>query len=324
VLRLVVGLGLAIWLVALADPRSVLLSLSRATPSWLLAAVGLVLIDRTLMAYRWVLLLRARHATRDVPLWGVMRIFFVSTFLGTFLPASVGGDAVRALQLSRLSVPGTEALASVVVDRLLGTLSLLVMGVAGLVAVRQVLQPEGLMLLVGALALAIGGALLLLFDSRVLTALLRRVTPFGRLQRFVGRLLDSIREYGGHRQVLALVLVASVAVQVLRTLQAWCLGLAIGIPTGLSWYFAFIPIVVMAMSLPVSFMGLGTSQLSFQVLFGLVGVNEPDALALSALFLALGVVGNLPGGWLFMWRGWEPEPRDRVSDSPRPQNRARR
>ena len=28
-----------------------------------------------------------------------MRIFFVSTFVGTFLPASVGGDAVRAFSL---------------------------------------------------------------------------------------------------------------------------------------------------------------------------------------------------------------------------------
>jgi uncharacterized protein (TIRG00374 family) len=313
---LVVGLGLAIWLVALADPRAVLQSLSRASPTWLFAAVGLVLVDRTLMAYRWVLLLRARLATRDVPLWGVMRIFFVSTFLGTFLPASVGGDAVRALQLSRLNVAGTEALASVVVDRLLGTLSVLVMGVAGLVAVRELLEPQALMLLSGALALAVGGALVLLFDSRTMTAVSHRIARFGRVPGFIGRSLLAVREYGNHRQVLALVLAASIAVQVLRTLQAWCLGAALGIPTGMSWYFAFIPVVVMAMSLPVSFMGLGTSQLSFQVLFGLVGVNEPDALALSVLFLALGVVGNLPGGWLFMWRGWTPEPRNPVSGSP--------
>ena len=33
-----------------------------------------------------------------------MRIFFVSTFVGTFLPASVGGDAVRAYSLARLNV----------------------------------------------------------------------------------------------------------------------------------------------------------------------------------------------------------------------------
>jgi len=238
-----------------------------------------------------------------------MRIFFVSTFLGTFLPASVGGDAVRAIQLSRLRVPGAEAVASVVVDRLLGTLSVLVMGVAGLWAVRHLLHPEGLFVIASALVIAVGGALLLLFDSRVLAALLRWVTQgrFARVERVVGKLLSAIREYGSHRRALAVVLLASVAVQVLRTLQAWCLGMALGIPTGVSWYFAFIPIVVMAMSLPVSVMGLGTSQLSFQLLFGLVGVNKPDALALSVLFLALGVVGNLPGGWLFMWRAWRPE-----------------
>ena len=33
-----------------------------------------------------------------------MRIFFVSTFVGTFLPASIGGDAVRAYSLAKLNV----------------------------------------------------------------------------------------------------------------------------------------------------------------------------------------------------------------------------
>src|SRR5688500_4452322 len=130
VFRLLVGLGLTAWLVALADPHRVLASLTSAHAGWLIGAVGLVLIDRTLMAYRWVLLLRAVDTARAIPLWGVMRIFFVSTFLGTFLPASVGGDAVRTIHLSRLQVPPADALASVVVDRLLGTLSVLVTGVA--------------------------------------------------------------------------------------------------------------------------------------------------------------------------------------------------
>ena len=42
-----------------------------------------------------------------------MRIFFVSTFVGTFLPASVGGDAVRAYSLAQLNVDGGDAVASV-------------------------------------------------------------------------------------------------------------------------------------------------------------------------------------------------------------------
>jgi uncharacterized protein (TIRG00374 family) len=270
-----------------------------------MAAVGLVLVDRTLMACRWMLLLHAVDPERTLPFREVMRIFFVSTFLGTFLPASVGGDAVRTLGVARLGVRTEDALASVIVDRLLGTLSVLLMGMAGLLVVRRVIDSTGLLVVAGALLAAVGVAILLLFDSRWLTGMVRSITlnRLPRLERLAGRLLDAIRQYGGHRRALGYVLAASVAVQVLRTLQAWCLGMSLGLPVGAVWYFAFVPIVIMAMSLPVTIMGLGTSQLGFQLLFGLVGVNKPDALALSVLFLALGAVGNLPGGWLFVSGG---------------------
>jgi uncharacterized protein (TIRG00374 family) len=305
VFRVLLGIGLTAWLVAEADPRQIVSSLTVSHPAWLVAAVGLVLVDRTLMACRWLLLLRAVDPSRTLPFGGVMRIFFVSTFLGTFLPASVGGDAVRTVGVARLGVRTEDALASVIVDRLLGTLSVLMMGVLGLLVVRHLIDSTALLVVAAALLAAVGGAALLLFDSRWLTRLVRSLTlnRLPGLERLIGRLLGAIRQYGGHRRVLGHVLTASVAVQVLRTLQAWCLGLALGIPVGAVWYFAFIPIVIMAMSLPVTIMGLGTSQLGFQLLFGLVGVNQPDALALSVLFLALGALGNLPGGWLFVSGG---------------------
>jgi hypothetical protein len=39
--------------------------------------------------------------------------------------------------------------------------------------------------------------------------------------------------------------------------------------------------------------------MAFVWFFGTVGVTGPEALALSVLFLALGVLGNLPGGLLY-------------------------
>ena len=44
------------------------------------------------------------------------RIFLVSSFVGSFLPAGVGADAARAYGLSRLTVSGSEAVASVAVE----------------------------------------------------------------------------------------------------------------------------------------------------------------------------------------------------------------
>jgi uncharacterized protein (TIRG00374 family) len=73
-----------------------------------------------------------------------MRIFFVSTFVGTFLPASVGGDAVRAYGLSKEGVQGVDAVASVLMDRLLGVISILIVAIAGAILARDLIDIRAL------------------------------------------------------------------------------------------------------------------------------------------------------------------------------------
>jgi hypothetical protein len=117
------------------------------------------------------------------------------------------------------------------------------------------------------------------------------------------KLLAAVRRYANHRAVLAMVLNTSIAVQGIRILQAVCLGTALGLAVPVTAYLVFIPIILLVMLLPVTVNGLGTGQLAFQALFARVGVQAPDAFALSVLFIALGVVGNLPGGTLYATGG---------------------
>jgi len=102
-----------------------------------------------------------------------------------------------------------------------------------------------------------------------------------------------------HHAELARVLAMSIVVQGIRVLQAWCLGLALGIHVPLSLYFVFIPIVVLIMQLPITINGLGTTQVAFLQLFVPQGAPEAQVFALSVLFLALGIVGSLPGGLMY-------------------------
>lgn len=64
-------------------------------------------------------------------------------------------------------------------------------------------------------------------------------------------------------------------------------------------YFTFIPLILLVMLLPVSINGIGPSQVAFVWFFGRVGTPDAQAFALSVLFVALGIVGNLPGGLLY-------------------------
>jgi uncharacterized membrane protein YbhN (UPF0104 family) len=130
-----------------------------------------------------------------------------------------------------------------------------------------------------------------------------RLVPWSRAQRGGAAVVTAVQRYAHHHGLLSLVLVASIAVQVLRIVQAYCLGLALGITAPLSLYFALIPVILLIMLLPVTINGLGTSQAAFVLFFGRAGVPSAAAFALSVLFVALGVVGNLPGGLLYAWKG---------------------
>src|SRR4029079_17475940 len=100
IFRLVLAVGLTVWIVRRADPAMVGRALGHTQWVWVIAACGLVFADRILMAYRWIALL-ATLGDRLPPMASLLRIFFVSTFLGTFLVQSVGSDAVRTWSLAR-------------------------------------------------------------------------------------------------------------------------------------------------------------------------------------------------------------------------------
>jgi uncharacterized protein (TIRG00374 family) len=284
-----------------AEPRAVAASLGDAKPFWLLASVALVAIDRGVGAYRWLLLLRAAGPGHRIAFRSLLRVFFVSGFFGTFLPGSVGGDALRGYSLSRLDVPAVEAYASVFVDRLLGVASVVVMAAGGLVVARHLFTESTMTLLWLSVVAALGVSFLLLFDARVLSGIVEWLTArrFPAVHRLLDKALGAVRQYGAHRRTLLAVFALSVGVQALRTLEAWALGRALAIDLGVIWYFAFVPVIVLVMLLPTSVAGLGTGALAFQLLFGAIGVPAAETFALAVLFTALGFVGNLPGGVWF-------------------------
>jgi uncharacterized membrane protein YbhN (UPF0104 family) len=120
------------------------------------------------------------------------------------------------------------------------------------------------------------------------------------LRLLASGLVDAVRRYARHHGELTTVLFASTLVQALRVIQAYCLGQAIGIAAPLWTYFVFVPLIVMVMQLPITPSGLGTSQLAFDLFFRQVGVPSAHAVALSILFVALALVGNLPGVLLYL------------------------
>jgi hypothetical protein len=72
-------------------------------------------------------------------------------------------------------------------------------------------------------------------------------------------------------------------------------------------------LILLVMLLPVTFNGIGTAQAAFVWFLAPFGVTPAAAFALSVLFLALGIVGNVPGAFLYAFGASQPDARQPAS-----------
>ncbi len=263
----------------------------------LLAVLGLVGVDRSVMIGRWLLVLRG--SGQRVAVKSVAWIFLVSSFIGTALPATIGSDAARAYTLSRRTDDTSEAIASVAVDRLFGVLSLGVLAATGALlwgSARDAL-PIGVVWTTAGLVVA-GGASVFWADR-----LLRRLLPTSWHDKRAGvalvGLADALSRYRGRRATLAGVFVLSLIVQLLRVVQAYLLGLGLGIDVTLGYYLVVMPVGLLMLLLPVSVAGIGAPQGVIMWLLRPLGVPDELSLPLTTLIILTGLAGNLPGAWLY-------------------------
>ncbi len=92
---------------------------------------------------RWQMFLhRLRHHHGIIDL---TRIVLIGQFFGLFVPSGVGGDVVRVYYLTRTKVPVHDAVTSVILDRLIGVVSLGLLAIPGSLALlHRAIELDGL------------------------------------------------------------------------------------------------------------------------------------------------------------------------------------
>jgi len=304
-LKIMISLALIAYLFRRIDLAEVGSVLASARPAYLLLALFLYLAAITLNAVRWQGLLRAQGLA--VPLTALLECTFVGVFFNNFLPANVGGDVIRGYGLARYTDRAADAAVSVIVDRIVGLLAFLTSAVvAALIALRTTGQANLRQLALAAVVtLGVVGLGFLLLLSRRLRAWLgklfrqRLLSP---LAPFYGRLSNAFDVYRHSNGALALAFLISLALVFSTNLVNWFLALALG--GGISFLYICLlnPLIAFVLLIPISIGGLGLNQSAYVFFFGLVGVPERLALAVSLLLQLTVYLSSLPGGMLWWQR----------------------
>lgn len=270
--------------------------------SYALLAVLVVTLDRALMTYKWQVLLRAQG--HDLGLLPGMTIYCASQVWGSALPATVGADAVRAVLVARRGIRGTDVVASIVVERVVGFVCALALAFVCLILLRTlgVLDARYDILVLAAAGMFLGVlALVLASLSSALAGRLMALVP-QRLQqskpmRVLGELGRAYRSLGGARATIARFIGLTSLEQLFGILVPWTIAEGLGLDVNPLVLLGAFPIAMLVSRLPVSLDGIGVFEALFIGLMLLAGISGEAAFAIALLGRVLQLIAWLP--WWF-------------------------
>jgi glycosyltransferase 2 family protein len=275
----------------------------RQKPAFLIIGTAILCIQIAIAAFRWNSVVTA--LARSIAISKVVKAFYVAAFLNTCFPAGVAGDIARIWLIRANEMGLTRAFNSVLIDRIVTVLTLLILGTLMEPFVWQhiVIGKDAFLIIplltvlgvVGIVALtnldripAINRALVALRLDR-LTSILDSLASDSRAVFLTGRGLATTIGFG-----LASHVTVAIAVYV------FAVGLNVDIT--MAQCQLVMPIILLVTSLPISVGGWGPRELAMVYLFGAFGVPPAEALTLSIQFGVCSMLAATPGAvvWI-MW-----------------------
>ena len=297
-LRVVVSGLLLTYLIKLSAFTEIVSAFSRINPLYLVSFFVLFFLSISLLSIRWKYLLKAWDIEQRTSV--LFRIILTGLFLNNFLPGSLGGDAYRLYAGGRDTGKVEAVAATIFYERVLSYASLVTLGLLVL-SMRFDLASDWLFWLL------LGGVFLGLTGITAVSTL----PAFGRwAENFVGRFpfaeklrlkdwVHSFRFKVKHPGMLAGIFLLSFLPQIFDILGFRLVAAAIQLPVKLTDLLLFVPLLYLAILLPLSFNGIGIRESVFVMFASSWGITSADAVAFSLTVFTLNLAGSLIGGIIY-------------------------
>ncbi len=302
-LKVVLPLAIVVWLLASIEPHE-LASLRDRPKHWgmLLAAFGVVLLTVLLTFVRWFLLVRMLHI--PFRLRDAFRLSFLGYLFNFVGVGSVGGDLFKAYFIAKEQPHRrAEAVATVVVDRIVGLYALLVLTSLTILISGIPSSPMALQAICQAtlLATVVAGliVLLILVPGFTTGSFAELLINLPRIGSTLGKLIKSLRMFRAQVVLMLGILGMSMAVHGLLAVAFYLIasGLFGQAPT-LGEHLIIVPLSNVAGAIPFMPGGLGTFEYAMEELYNYVPADGPGdvigvlvALSYRLITIAIAAIG---------------------------------
>lgn len=246
--------------------------------------------------HRWHGILRRQG--QDVPLRPLWIIAWISNFFSMLLPGGIGRDISRGVYLSRFQIAPLAIARSILTDRFIGLVSVIVLSLPCMVFA---LSTSGPLALLGwmLLALCVGLPAGLWFCGRADRWYRNRKAADGVLGRFIHAGATILADFRDPR-LFGLPFLQSCLMMGATILCVMSIAAATGLSAPLWSQPLFLPVIFLLSQLPISIAGIGVREAAFVSLFGAVGASAEQALSVSLAYFGLAVLNNLVGGLMYL------------------------
>jgi glycosyltransferase 2 family protein len=294
-IRIVISVALLALVVWFADWPSILAVLKKIQPEWALLAFAMSAADRVILTFRWQALLASQGV--HLSFARLLKTLLAANFIGSFLPSSLGVDAVRIAALLRAGQPPAIATASTLVDRATMVLATFLFGSATILVLTGTRVPPHLaqfvfvMTIVGVLVCAAA------FHPAVRRWAHAKLLPWipARVRDAVSQAFSACLAYARDARALAWLVVTTVAVFAVRIVFAKAVGLACGVNVPFEALLTVIPILWIIVMLPITIGGFGVQEVGYVAVMSLVGVPPAVAVSMSLVEHIVVRAVTLPG-----------------------------
>lgn len=296
IVKIAISVALLTILVISTDIQEIINALAGFNMIWIIPILLTITLSVIVSALKWGAILNAQGVSISL-----VRLFCYYTcglFFNNFLPSSIGGDGARAILAGRESGTVSGAAASVVMERIIATVTLSLLGLIG-AAFSEYTDPIVIILLGVLLVVGIFLALIQM-TGWVPKCLRKKETRFAGIWKSFARNSAVIKE---HPKKITVCFVESIIFQftVVLVVAGVIKGLGLDMIPIMDLCMVVSASSVLAM-VPVGINGYGLREGSYAYLLAPYGFSTAQSLTISVLYALFVTLFSIAGGplWLAM------------------------
>ncbi|MGB0757578.1 MAG: lysylphosphatidylglycerol synthase transmembrane domain-containing protein [Patescibacteria group bacterium] len=299
-IRIILALGLIVFLVLKIDMRDTLALFLQITWQWLLIILIFRGIGLLFNIFRWRMILECH--THSISWWELLKARLVGLFYNNILPSNSGGDMVRAYFLTkREDIPLSETFSTVVIEKVSGIIALVTYLIIAFFLNASVIHDAGVTSLIIILSVLAGIAIVLLFNNHLfeLCASLAKKKS-NKVTEVIYKYYKAINHFTKHPDILVWSVIYSLIVQGTTIGVTYAAAQSLSLPLGLQDVFLLVPLIGLSNAIPVSIGNWGWREGVYVFILQFFSVEAHLALALALLMRLLGFAISIFGGVVVM------------------------